>query len=338
MMSGAPDGNTEIPEQTMSEHLKIWSIGSGKGGVGKSIVTMGLGISLARLGKRVILLDADLGGANLHTLMGLRSPPVTLEDFLMRKVSRLSDVVVETPFDGIGLICGGDDILGAANPTYSQKVRLLRKLEDLPADFLLIDLAAGTSFNVLDLFNHSQAKIAVFTGNPTSLLNVYGFIKAAVFRKISREFAKDSEVLALLYEGGAIDGEVRSMDDLVAQVRRVAPEKSFRLLQIPRNFQVLLVNNMAKTDEDVRAAEIVESACTDFLRIKPQILGYLPFDPIVERAVNQMQPTLLNQRDNPIRLGLDQIAQKIVQLARQPRLASSPEEQESQTASPVRFG
>jgi flagellar biosynthesis protein FlhG len=321
----------------MSEHLKIWSIGGGKGGVGKSMVTMGLGMCLARLGKRVILMDGDLGGANLHTLMGLRVPPVTLEDFLMAKVSSLADVVVETPFDGIRLICGADDILGAANPTFSQKIRLLRELEDLPADFVLIDLAAGTSFNVLDLFNHSPVKIALFTSSPTSLQNVYGFIKTALFRKISREFAKDSEVLALLYEGGATDGEVRSMEDLVAQVRRVAPEKCFRLLQLLRNFRVLLVTNMAKADQDIRTAEIVQSTCADFLHIKPQILGLLPFDPIVEQAVNQMKPTLINQRDNPILRGLDQIAKRMVQLASQPMPALSSEDLESQKASPVRF-
>ncbi len=153
--------------------------------------------------------------------MGLRVSPVTLEDFLTGKVSRLEDVVVKTPFDGIGLICGADDILGAANPTYSQKIRLLRKLEELPADFVLIDLAAGTSFNVLDLFNRSSAKIAVFTGSPTSLQNVYGFIKTALFRKISRDFTKDSEVLALLFEGGAADEPISSMEDLVFQVKRV---------------------------------------------------------------------------------------------------------------------
>lgn len=319
----------------MSENLKIWSVGGGKGGVGKSMVTMGLGISLARLGKRVILIDGDLGGANLHTLMGLRPPPVTLEDFLLGKVSRLEDVVVKTPFDGIGLICGADDILGAANPTYHQKILLLRELEGLPADFLIIDLAAGTSFNVLDLFNHSPGKIAVFTGNPTSLLNAYGFIKTALFRKISREFAKSCEVLALLCEGGATDGEVCSMLDVVAQVKRVAPEQCSRLLQLLRDFEVRLVTNMAKTDQDVRTAEIVQSTCVEFLHIKPQILGLLPFDAIVEQAVNQMEPTLINQWDNPFLRGLDQIAKRMVQLASQPMPAWCPEDREGQKAIPV---
>jgi flagellar biosynthesis protein FlhG len=309
--------------------MKLWSIGGGKGGVGKSIVTMGLGISLARLGNRVILLDGDLGGANLHTMMGLRFPPVTLEDFLLKRLPRLEDVVVEAPIDGISLICGADDILGAANPTYFQKIRVLRELEDLPADFVLIDLGAGTSFNVLDLFNYSPGKITVFTGISTSLQNVYGFIKCALFRKISREFAKDDEILTLLYEDDALDEEISSMDDLVAQVRRVAPDKCFRLLKVLRDFDVFLVTNMVKNDQDFRSAEIVQSVCADFLNINPQILGHLLSDPLVEVAINQMVPSLLHQRDNKIVRGLEQIAKRMVRLARHPVPALAPDDKKS---------
>jgi flagellar biosynthesis protein FlhG len=310
-------------------HMKIWSIGGGKGGVGKSVVTIGLGISLARLGKRVVLLDGDLGGANLHTLLGLRFPTVTLEDFLLRKVDRLEDVVMPTLIDGISLICGADDILGLANPTYHQKIRLLREIEELTADFVLIDLAAGTSFNILDVFNHSPGKITVFTGFSTSLQNVYGFIKCALFRNISREFAKDSDILALLYEEGATDEEILSMDDLVDQVRRVAPDKCYRLLKVLHEFQVFLVANMVKTDQDFRSAEIIQKVCADFLNIKPPILGRLPFEPLVERAVNQIIISLLYRRDNKFLRGLDEIAKRMVHLANLPATVLSPEEKNS---------
>jgi flagellar biosynthesis protein FlhG len=174
--------------------MKLWSIGGGKGGVGKSIFTMALGVTLARLGNQVILVDGDLGGANLHTMMGIRFPEVTLEDFLLRKVDRLEDLLLPTSLEGIKLICGADDLLGAANPTFSQKMRFFKDLEELPADFVLLDLGAGTSFNTLDFFNNSPGKIAVFTGVSTSLQNVYGFIKCALFRKIAREFAREDQV------------------------------------------------------------------------------------------------------------------------------------------------
>ncbi|MBW1992411.1 MAG: P-loop NTPase [Deltaproteobacteria bacterium] len=319
------------------QYMKLWSIGGGKGGVGKSIVTMGLGISLARLGNRVILVDGDLGAANLHTMMGLRFPPLTLEDFLLKRLPRLEDVVVKTPIEGISLICGADDLLGAANPTYFQKIRVLRELEDLPADFVLLDLGAGTSFNILDFFNHSSGKIAVFTGISTSLQNVYGFIKCALFRKISREFAKDFEILTLLYEDEAAAEEINSMDDLVAQVRRLAPDKCFRLLKILRDFEVFLVTNMVKNEQDFRAAEIIQSVCADFLNIKPQILGHLLYDPLVDVAINQMVPSLLHQRDNKIIRGLEQIAKRMMRLARRPLPTLAPDNQKAAPAASLAF-
>lgn len=297
--------------------IKLWSVGGGKGGVGKSILTLGLGICLAKMGKSVILIDGDLGGANLHTLMGVRYPQVTLEDFLLKKVQRLEDIILKTQIDGIGLICGADDILGAANPTFSQKIRLIQQIEDLPADFVLLDLGAGTSFNTLDLFNFSPGKIAVFTSQVTSLQNVYGFIKSALYRKLSRDFAKDEDVLHFLYHMGTKDPEVNlhSLKDLAARLGQTAPEKEARLQQALREFQVHLLINMVKSSQDLKSANIIQTVCQDFLSIEPQVLGHLAFDPAVELAVNQMTPFPLMKK-NKATASLQQIANEFLMSVR----------------------
>jgi flagellar biosynthesis protein FlhG len=296
-------------------HLKLWSIGGGKGGVGKSIFTLALGITMARLGHRVILVDGDLGGANLHTMMGLRYPQVTLEDFLLRKTARLEDIVLPTPIPGLGLICGADDFLGAANPTYSQKMRLFRHLEELPADFVFIDLGAGTSFNTLDFFNYSPGRIAVFTGYATALQNVYGFIKCALFRKISREFAKEDQVVSLVYNNAAAPGEIASMTDLLAQVRQTSPESLFQLAGIIKPYHLFLVPNMVRNEQDLRSPEIIQSVCEEFLHVKPEILGHIFYDPVVEVAINQMEPTLLQDRSNKIVKCFEHIARKVLKIS-----------------------
>ena len=128
---------------TSVNRIKLWSVGGGKGGIGKSLVTLGLGVALARLGKKVILIDGDLGGANLHTLMGVRYPHVTLEHFLTKKVTRLEDTVIETAVEGINLICGADDLMGSANPTFAQKFRLLQQIDGLAIDGDLERLGNG---------------------------------------------------------------------------------------------------------------------------------------------------------------------------------------------------
>jgi flagellar biosynthesis protein FlhG len=297
-------------------NMKLWSIGGGKGGVGKSIFTMALGITLARLGNQVILVDGDLGGANLHTMMGIRFPQYTLEDFLLRKVTRLENILMPTSIEGIKLICGADDLLGAANPTYSQKMRLFKEIEELPADFVLIDLGAGTSFNTLDFFNQSPGKIAVFTGVSTALQNAYGFIKCALFRKIAREFAKEDQVLSLFYDDNTtVQDEIVSINDLLARVKQISPEKLFQLVGIIKPYRLFLATNMVKNEQDLRSSEIIQSVCEDFLSIKPEILGHVFYDQVAEVAINQMAPTLLQERSNRMVKCFEQIARKLMKLS-----------------------
>jgi flagellar biosynthesis protein FlhG len=294
---------------------KLWAIGGGKGGIGKSVFTLGLAISLARLGKKLILVDADLGGANLHTLMGVRYPPHTLEDFLLKRVSRLEDIVIDTQIEGIGLICGADDILGAANPTYAQKVRILNQIDDLPADLVLLDLGAGTSFNVLDFFNYSPGKICLLTSQATSLQNGYGFIKSGLYRHISREFARDKEVLDLLMQtdvkNSGEGGE--SLTDVLLRLKEAGQESYQRLLRLLREFQIFLVVNMVKGERDFQAALIIEKVCASFLSLKPRVLGRFSHDPAVESAVNQMMPFPLRQEKSQAAKDLEKIARLILE-------------------------
>ena len=291
---------------------KLWSIGGGKGGIGKSILTLGLGITLAQMGKKIILIDADLGGANLHTLMGVRYPAFTLEDFILKRVERLEDIVIETQVEGIGLICGADDIMGAANPKFAQKIRLLNQLEDLPADLVFLDLGAGTSFNVLDFFNYSAGKIAVFTNQSTSLQNAYGFIKSALFRFLSREFARDNEVLLLLHHAGDRDTKISSIEDILTHLQGKAPEKYIRLKDMMTHFKIHLVVNMVKTELERKAGQIIQKVCADFLNLRPQIFGSLVYDPEVEKAVNQMLPFPMRSMNSPAAIGLQHIAMEII--------------------------
>ena len=131
---------------------QVWSVGGGKGGIGKSLLTASLGWQLARMGKRVVLVDADLGGANLHTCLGLATPERSLGDFIQRRVERIEDVVVETSVPGLRLVSGASDFLAAANIKHPQKVRVLNKVRSLDVDIVLLDLGAGTSFNIIDFF------------------------------------------------------------------------------------------------------------------------------------------------------------------------------------------
>jgi len=303
---------------------KLWSIGGGKGGIGKSIFTLGLGISLARLGHKIIMVDADLGGANLHTLMGVRYPPHSLEDFLLKRVQHLEDIIIETGVKGIGLICGADDILGAANPTYAQKVRILSQIEELDADFVLLDLGAGTSFNTLDFFNYSHGKICLLTSQATSLQNGYGFLKSALYRQISREFAGNEEIQELLWESDnkSLESEVTSIKDILDLLQTTDPGLYLRLNSLLEEYKIWLVVNMVRSDRDTMSGLIIREVTSRYLGLQPEILGQVSFDLAVEAAVNLMVPFPLDKDESKPARDLRGIARKVLEISRLPSRGS----------------
>lgn len=102
------------------------SVGGGKGGVGKTFLVANLAVSLARLGKRVVAVDCDLEGANLHTSLGVSGPVKSLPDFVAQREDDLGKLVIDTPTEGLRLIAGTDANLGEAQPNHLRRVRLMR--------------------------------------------------------------------------------------------------------------------------------------------------------------------------------------------------------------------
>jgi flagellar biosynthesis protein FlhG len=164
--------------------LRTIAIGGGKGGIGKSLVAVTLGIELVRRGLRVVLVDCDLGGANLHSFLGMEYPRETLSDFVLRRVESLSQLVITTPVPGLGLVSGARNAIQVANPMHQQKLRLLRAVAKLDADVAILDLGAGTHYNVVDFFLQAHHGILVIVPEPTSVENAYRFLKAAFLRRV----------------------------------------------------------------------------------------------------------------------------------------------------------
>ncbi|MCK4304288.1 MAG: P-loop NTPase [Candidatus Eisenbacteria sp.] len=272
----------ELPRQT-------WAVGGGKGGVGKSLVTVGLAYWLGRLKKRVILVDADLGGANLHTMLGIRIPEATLEDFLLRKVEDLEDVLLDTTLPNVRLLAGGSEIPSLANPNFNQKRRLLRALDRLSADYMLVDLGAGSTLTVLDFFLASPYKLVVMRPQPTSVQNAYGFIKAALFRRLSN-ILRPTELRRLL-EGshGQEDRPVpQSVEEVLEEVSLNAPEALKAVRQAVDSFNVQLVVNMARNPKEEGFGRVIAEVCHRYLEIDVNPLGSIPFDPSVDRWASRM--------------------------------------------------
>jgi MinD-like ATPase involved in chromosome partitioning or flagellar assembly len=167
------------PREAGEHAPDVWAVAGGKGGVGKSVMAANLAVAVARRGLRCLLIDADLGGGNQHTLFGIQAPRTTLDVFLQGDEKELSSVATPTRFHGLSLVFAASDALGAANPKHSQKQKFIRHLRKADADVVLLDLGAGTGFNTLDLFLTARVQLVVTTPELTAIQNAYGFIKCA---------------------------------------------------------------------------------------------------------------------------------------------------------------
>jgi len=299
-----------VPATSARPRRQVWSVGGGKGGIGKSLITAALGYHLARAGRKVVLVDADLGGANLHTCLGLSGPTLTLGDFICRRAERIEDVLVETGVPGLRLISGSADFLGAANIKYAQKVRVLNRIRALDVDIVLMDLGAGTSFNIIDFFLVSDVGILTVVPEPTSIENGYRFIKSALYRRL-RAAAAHGAVRAIV--DSALDPRnplgIRNPIDLLAVVEREHPASVPVLKEQMATFHPRFVVNQARDASDVSIGHQLVTACARHLGVKATYAGYVPFDDTVWRCVRQRRLFASAMPDCPS-------AQKVRELAR----------------------
>jgi flagellar biosynthesis protein FlhG len=267
---------------------QVWAIGGGKGGIGKSLLTAALGWHLARMGRRVVLVDADLGGANLHTCLGLPGPERTLGDFIQRRVERIEDVVVETPFPRLSLISGASDFLSAANIKHQQKVRVLSRVRALDVDVVLLDLGAGTGFNIIDFFLVSDVGVLTVVPEPTSIENGYRFIKSALYRRL-RSAAVTEAVRQVIDQ--ALDTKnpagIRSPLDLLAAVEREDAAAVAPLRRVMAEFRPRFVVNQVRGPADAAVGHQLVTACARHLGIRSEYAGFVHYDDAVWQAVRR---------------------------------------------------
>jgi flagellar biosynthesis protein FlhG len=165
---------------------RVIAVTSGKGGVGKSNITLNLALALADAGQRVVLFDADLGLANVEVLLGLK-PKYTLYDFLYHDIS-LNDIIMTGPKD-IHIISGGSGVMELANLNVNALKHLRDSMQafDTSVDVVLVDTGAGLSKNVLAFVAAAQELMVVVTPEPTSITDAYGLIKVLSKYNIHKE-------------------------------------------------------------------------------------------------------------------------------------------------------
>ena len=294
----------------------IWAVGGGKGGVGKSVLSTIFALWLARMGKRTIIVDVDLGGANVHTLLGIKSPPKTINDYITKKYPNLEDICINTGVENLRLLSGASEILSLANLQFAQKVKIIQGLRQLNAEYVILDLGAGTSYNVLDFFLIAQRQVVMLTPQPISIQNSYAFVRNAVYRKLSRIASQKPGMLSIIKSAMDPKNElnVRTIKELFQVIRNDGGADAADFLKKElATIQPALVTNMVRNQKDRNAGSIIQLVSEKYLMIKPMDLGGIVYDNQLNTLVSGMTPLTEIDQSSEAFAGMYDITSKLIQ-------------------------
>lgn len=295
--------------------IDILPIASGKGGVGKSATSVNLAIILAQKGKRVILADFDFGGANLHTLLGLKNNHAGMGNFIYKQTADLSELLQDTSVENLKFIAGDCLYPGTANIDTLTKKKIIRKIAQLDADYIILDLGAGTTYNTLDFFLLTHNSVIVTTPELTSVLNAYSFLKAAAFRFFTSQFKTKSPERKFIddYVKNSATGTETSFLDLVQKTEEKFGGENPNFMEEMRKFRPQVIMNMGETADDLEMAKRLRKLVYTKLGLQMDFVGFLPRDPRVSYAIALRSPLAISEPDckfvNGIRTSVDRILQ-----------------------------
>ncbi|TVQ27173.1 MAG: MinD/ParA family protein [Spirochaetaceae bacterium] len=289
-------------------------VASGKGGVGKSIFVANLGVCLAQAGKTVIVVDLDLGGSNLHTCLGVRNSNAGIGQYIYDKDISLEQLVLETEQRKLFIVPGDSLLPGTANLSYFRKLKLMKELSALVADYIILDLGAGSSFNTIDFFLASQNGILICTPETTSVLNAYSFLKGVVFRSMYRSFPPDSTERELVhsYLTSRIEGTDRSVEQLIEQLASISEASAQQARKALAAAQVRVVLNMGRHSRDIAIGGKLREIAGKNLNTDLSYIGYLPYEEHMSASIIRRSPIALLDPQAAYVKALRSVADRII--------------------------
>ena len=292
----------------------IYPIGGGKGGVGKSFIAASLGALMAMGGRRVAVMDLDLGASNLHTLLGIKSPKTGLSHFLNKDARLLERVAVPTHLAGLSLISSCQCATEVANLPYAQKMKLVRAIQNLPYDAVVLDLGAGTNFNTIDFFITADRGVVVCTPEPTAVENTFRFIKAVHYRRLKK-----------IIKQGPFNDKVKTavLDSANGEMTYSAALKCVEANDVERwpdlkarmaSFHFDIIINQHRKTADPALGLKLDTVCNRHFSTPFRFTGRIDFDERIHDAVYQKKLFVELFPNAPVSANLKQIVRELVRL------------------------
>lgn len=302
---------------------RIYPIGGGKGGAGKSFITANLGVLLAKQGKRVVLVDLDLGGSNLHTFLEHQGQKTDLNDFLNKTIKNLDHAALPTIIPNLSIICSINCSLDIANLFHAQKLKIIKAIQRLPYDYILLDLGAGTHFNTLDFFLTSNEGIFIFTPEPTAIENTLRFIKAVYDRKLKQLFKQRAFNMIVKDLLERSNDTTIKLPHIIKFVMEQYPQRGELLKAQLSESKFKLVLNQFRKQIDPSLGLKLEKVCNRHFYSGFQFLGNVSYDERVYDSIFSKKIYMEKYPYTPTATDMQDISKKLTEVSQDPISVSS---------------
>ncbi|MGP1440051.1 MAG: nucleotide-binding protein [Treponema sp.] len=293
--------------------MQIIPVAGGKGGVGKSLMAANLAIALAQAGKKTYLIDMDLGASNLHLILGEYGAKKGIGTFLS-KSSAFEEIIIKTQYDNLFFIPGDSEIPGYAALRAKHRNALAKEFIKLNADFIIIDLGAGTHVGVLDFFLLSARGIVVTTPSVTATLDAYIFLKNVIFRMMTVAFPTGSKGAVFLenLRKDATSMQMMYIPKITEQLKDIDKENASIFVRRLERFKPRLIMNMIDDPKDTDKALKIRRSCRQYLDIDLEHLGVVYRDSIQDVALSSKLPVLIYKPQSMVSQAIYRIAEKVI--------------------------
>jgi flagellar biosynthesis protein FlhG len=293
----------------------IWAIGGGKGGSGKSLVAANLGIQLAEAGYKVIILDFDWGGGNLHTYLGLSTLRKTMGDYVLNRVANLSDVCIDTAVPNLRIICAPQDFYPFSGLFSQQKTKILKHISALKGDFIILDLGPGSAYSILDLSLISNCSILVTLPEPSAIENSYLFMKRLIHRRIAQIIRPQNKIHLLTrwtIERNGNENRDKHIGEFLSYLRQVDSSLGKQVEAALAKINVKVILNQVRTQEDVQVGNAISYLARKFIGLDVEYTGFIPFDNSVNIAARKLRPFTIYYSESKAAKGLSSVARRLL--------------------------
>ncbi len=287
---------------------RVIAVGGGRGGVGKTLLSVNLAVYFAQLGRDVVLCDADPFGSSMHTVLGLVAPPLVNPDAAEEGAA----LPVGTSVPGLRLMPSMFDPTTMTQVRPTRASHWFRQIQSLDVDYVILHLGASTTSATLELFSNADVGICVTAPEPLAVESTYRFVRSLYFRALRRALTKERFKWKLVEKAAAALPALAGPRELIVELRRYDDAVALAAAQQLGRVTPRLVVGQTRLKSDLDLGHSMTVIGERFLGIAFDYLGHIEQDDAVWLTVRRMKPLLIDSPASKSARNIERVARRIL--------------------------